>query len=979
MNKPEARLPIAVRVWTQRHDEIPRPRKASTYKPPRGYVHTIVFDCETTVDHTQQLNFGTYRIYLDAREEFRGTTCAEEGIFYADDLATRDPQAMAALEDYVEANEADVAAGKDPRLKLLSRSEFVEEVLFSFGYQQGALIVGFNLPFDLTRIATNASPARRWFYGGFSLRLFDRTRFRPNLAYRSIDSKRAFMEFKKHYRSSGARHARAKDQLLDLRSLCFALTDKAGSLESCCRDLDVAYKKRDVVHGVVTADYITYCREDVEATINLMKAALQEFRLHALPLSATKALSPASIGKGYFTSMGITPILDRELEVSDSDIGHAMVAYFGGRAECRVRMNWVPVRYVDFLSMYPTVNALMGTWDYVTAAKITTRDATDNVRALLEHSDLADLFFQPESWKQLLTFVEIKPDGDLLPTRAQYAETTRTFGIGLNPLTADSPLWYSLADLVAAAVLTGKIPQVISAVTYEASGQLSGMRATRLRGEVVVDPRKTDVFKHVIERRRQVQFDNGLTSGSKEKQQRFLKVLANSTGYGIFAEINPQESAEMNIEVLVYDRKPTPFLTEIDTFEAPGTYCFPPLAATITGAARLMLALLQREVEGLGGHYAFCDTDSMAILATLDGRDIPLQGGSLHSEKGVGRAPTLTYSQVDDIVEKFSRLNPYDQTAIPGSILKVEQSQTTPSGAERELWCYAISAKRYTFGVLGEESERSYSSFDLVDPSAHGLGHLLNPYPNESPERWIREAWEYVLSHTESGPWWLDAPALSKFSVSSPTLLSWFKEMNKGKPYESQVKPANFLLIAHPDRMESSPLSPVTPFNRELSEWRDLPWMDRHSGDIIEITTKPRDGSYRPGVVRVSTYRDILNDFSWHPEAKSLGARGGKVSRTTRGLLSVRPVHARPYLHLIGKESNKIEEVDAGVVGTDEVTQVEYFNDEDWRTFVLPQLTLLPRRVLIATAEVSERTLRRYLSGSVIPKGKVRQQLEGLL
>lgn len=40
-------------------------------------------------------------------------------------------------------------------------------------------------------------------------------------------------------------------------------------------------------------------------------------------------------------------------------IGHAMNAYFGGRAECRIRRVPVPVVYMDFQSMYPTVCALM--------------------------------------------------------------------------------------------------------------------------------------------------------------------------------------------------------------------------------------------------------------------------------------------------------------------------------------------------------------------------------------------------------------------------------------------------------------------------------------------------------------------------------------------------------------------------------------------------------------------------------------------
>ena len=62
------------------------------------------------------------------------------------------------------------------------------------------------------------------------------------------------------------------------------------------------------------------------------------------------------------------------------------------------------------------------------------------------------------------------------------------------------------------------------------------------------------------------------------------------------------------------------FHTHVSTPEEPGAYFFSPFAACIAGAARLMLALLERCVTDAGGWYAMCDTDSMAIVATKDGR-----------------------------------------------------------------------------------------------------------------------------------------------------------------------------------------------------------------------------------------------------------------------------------------------------------------------------------------------------------------------
>ncbi len=54
----------------------------------------------------------------------------------------------------------------------------------------------------------------------------------------------------------------------------------------------------------------------------------------------------------------------------------------------------------------------------------------------------------------------------------------------------------------------------------------------------------------------------------------FLKVLANSTSYGIFAEMNRQELGSGKKErVSVYGLDPEPFVTEVTGPEEPGAYC----------------------------------------------------------------------------------------------------------------------------------------------------------------------------------------------------------------------------------------------------------------------------------------------------------------------------------------------------------------------------------------------------------------------
>ena len=128
-----------------------------------------------------------------------------------------------------------------------------------------------------------------------------------------------------------------------------------------------------------------------------------------------------------------------------------------------------------------------------------------------------------------------------------------------------------------------------------------------------------------------------------------LKVLANAASYGIYAEMIRQES-EKKVDVTCHGIDKEPFPCRVAHPDVPGEFCFPPFASLITGAARLMLALLEHTVSRLGGTYAMEDTDSMAIVATRNGGTILCPGGQT--------IRALSWRQVDEISEKFGRLNP---------------------------------------------------------------------------------------------------------------------------------------------------------------------------------------------------------------------------------------------------------------------------------------------------------------------------------
>jgi len=303
-------------------------------------------------------------------------------------------------------------------------------------------------------------------------------------------------------------------------------------------------------------------------------------------------------------------------------------------------------------------------------------DATEKVNRLFGLITL-DGCFDPALWRELVVIAQVAPDGDVLPVRADYRE--EDWSIGVNPLHSEQPLWYTLPDLIAATLLTGRAPTITRALRFVPVGRQPDLQPLRLRGDVPVDPASEDFFRTVVQARQRAKHagDHDLAG--------FLKVLANSGSYGIYAEMIRHELPAASPEkVTVHGPTGQPFQAKVTAPEEPGEFCFPPIAAVITGAARLMLALLERAVTDAGGTWVFCDTDSLAIAATPTRSLVPCEGGNHQLPDGRAAIRALSYAQVDAIRARFTALNPYDPTVVP-EVLKLEQTGT----------CYAISAKRY--------------------------------------------------------------------------------------------------------------------------------------------------------------------------------------------------------------------------------------------------------------------------------------------
>lgn len=951
----------AVRVFTTRARRDKKDRIKRSSRKRRYPFEVLVFDTETRIDPSQNLMVGVWRFYRDDPDAKPGTTCIEEGFFYPDDLPETDPDGYRTLVEYAATHQPDTTPGfahptAGTGIPCWSVSEWLEKRLYLYGYRHRnrCTIVGFNLPFDLGRLATHWGEGKNNFLGGWSLGIWGKYqgwkwldhKFHPRINAKPIDPKRTLFAFGYIDPDPDPHLKGLKGMFCDLRALVFALTDKGHSLESACKAFGDEFEKADIEYGVITPELLGYTREDVGHTARLYRLCLDELDKHTgIELEPHRLYSPATVGTQYLKAMGLERPMDKFATPNEIH-GYAMSAFFGGRAEARIVRTHLPVAYVDATSMYPTVNALLGTWKLLTANSLDEIDVTTEFRELLADPDLYEKCFSPTFWDTEIgvTLVEVDhPSGALLPVRGEYDELALDPGIGLNPYKYNGTLWYMAPDVINATNLNQQPVPIRRAIRFTPSGIQDGLKPVQLRGGRTIDPTKEDPFVAFIEYRHETKANKSLPKEERDRLDQFLKITANATAYGVLARFDRRQFSKPKT-VTVYGPD-EPLETKTKRPEDPGPYCHPLIAATITAGARLLLGMLERAVTDAGGHYVLCDTDSMVIVTSKTGEPVECD-----TPDGTNQITPLQPADVRAILDQFRPLNPYNQAIIPELWTEEHDSINEP------IWCYAISTKRY---VLYRKTASGET--EIVDWSEHGLGQYLDP-TGPDPERdekgrrvWTRQAWEWVLNNqhqTTAKPSWAELPALTLFTLSTPKIRDWFTGYDNTQPASRRVRPGSFGLIAHTDTFMPAPSDgtprPTTTYNPDPDTWLELDWYDRTTGQPIQVTTAdPHHPDFhthlQQGRVRINTLGDVLGTFRTRPEHKSLDPHGDPTTGETSGLLLRRPVESAPVLtDLIGKEGNDLEERATGLTYDPDDYRSQYGNrGERWTQLVLPILKQL--------------------------------------
>ena len=691
--------------------------------------------------------------------------------------------------------------------------------------------------------------------------------------------------------------------------------------------------------------------------------------------------SPASVAKAHLDAMGLKPWREVQPGFPDDKRSIVMSAFFGGRSEAHLRRIPTQVLYCDLLATYPSVCVIMGLWSLIASKGIKCRDATGETRALLETITLGDLR-QMDAWRHLWTLVEVDTSDDILPARCQYGQEMH-YTTALNHM-RNARAWYTLPDCIGSKLLAGKAPKVIRAFTFSPLGMQDDLKPFAIMGnpEYVVDPRREDPFRRIVDLRNEIKRRRDTATGEEREaldaQQKFLKILANAISYGIYLEINVRDLAK-TAKLRCFGAGAS-FPIEIDLMEEAGRFFHPLVGALITGGARLMLAIAECLCKARGLDWAFCDTDSMAIAKPSD-----MSGDEF-------------YVRARKVRDWFTDLNPY---AVKEPLFKIEDANCRyVNGVKTDdlqpLHCIVISAKRYALYNL--EGDRTIV---IRKASAHGLGHFRPPYEEKDAplsippsrfrlkdigvERWQYDLWYRIIQAALKGPWvapdysglpGFNAPAVVRYAATSPHLLKSFKIYNCGKPYRLQMKPFNFVAMFLfdnlADMIAETKAGAVPRLAADAKRRRPRVLAPFHK-DAAEAAKHAidRDTGEPVGARRLKTYARALEAYHLRPESKFENGGYLHYGPTERRLVKVAGTV------FIGKEAHRLEE--QVFLGRDQSARIEYGMAHTEQCRALDRLRELSRGVgqhkIARTANLSRQHFSAILSGTAMASDDVLARL----
>ncbi len=549
----------------------------------------------------------------------------------------------------------------------------------------------------------------------------------------------------------------------------------------------------------LTRPYVDYGFNDVTRTWFIYEKLEALYLQHGLSHRADRILSEAGLGKAYYEALGISPFLSKNI-TDCSDAGHtrqmlelcgiSMESMIGARTECGWRHEVVEGQSADFKSQYPTINIVLRLQDLLICNRIKTvdgdgsgEDATLLSAITIEGDEPTALLGTDREavralWPRLRGYALINPSGCVLPTRTVFEsaddETEKSdnsnVNVGLCEIVSGQAVWATYLDVLASKFITGVLPTIYKTKRIEpdeAFGMQSDLKAIRIFGDpdYVIDLTKTgeDLFRSLIEMRSAVKEEMKRCQYVSTEYKRLdamqlaLKLLANSTSYGVKVQFDVDESHEERPMTVYHgddwrevtarhrSRDPLSYARQISgvKVEKPGTW-FDPSGALITAGGRLLLAIVEVLAREKGLSFGMCDTDSTFLCRP----------------EGMSREDfRAAFQTIAGLTGRLQTINPYKPTLGKDGITKVDpvfaiedinfpfdnangKFKERTKEPMKPLYILSIAAKRYAMANIVRKDGADYDDIEQIRTdvtkgkmpvvilrkvSGHGLGFITAP------------------------------------------------------------------------------------------------------------------------------------------------------------------------------------------------------------------------------------------------------------
>ncbi len=258
--------------------------------------------------------------------------------------------------------------------------------------------------------------------------------------------------------------------------------------------------------------------------------------------------------------------------------------------------------------------------------------------------------------------------------------------------------------------------------------------------------------------------------------------------------------------------------------------------------------MAQLFVEKPGYQHYYTDTDSMFV------------------------APEIA----QELQDFFQPLNPY---RFNKPLFKQEKEN---------IFFYGISSKRYVLYELLNTEIKIYGTEENRGYKLHGLGHLTDPFNRKKREHWHKEIWMDILklhygkiTKSDLHEKYCQSHSISNLTVSTKAVFERFTKYNKDKPFEKQIKPANFFHVG----VKANAVKPISPRCDNPQEAPYKAFLNYYTGEILIV-----DEYW-------GTLSELLKDYINHPESKF----DGEIGWLKRKHIEITKVEK------IGKEINDLD------------------------------------------------------------------------